>query len=138
MNVLSLRPIEEFAVDDDPRFRKDRPQRQRLSPPAMGEDEVGNEAGGRESARHHEDLFRSPAFGVKPARKGMSCRDIDRRELVPVDRYAFDGLRALRADCGQLERSRLSQLFRDISELSREIVVNEKDFHRRDGPVAGS
>ena len=71
--------------------------------PLVCEDEVGNEARCRERARRHEDLFRSPAFGVKSARKWMGCGNVDGRHVVPMDRYAVHCLRALRADGGELE-----------------------------------
>ena len=68
----------------------------------------------------------------------MGGRAIDLWDLIPVDCDAFDGLRALGADGGEFERVQLSQLLREISELSRKIVVNEEEFHESAAPVARS
>ena len=47
-----------------------------------------------------------------------------------MERNAFDRLRAFGADGGEFEAAHLLQRFREISELRREVVVNEKNFHR--------
>ena len=51
-----------------------------------------------------------------------------------MDRDAFDGLRAFGADGGEFERAQLSQRLDEISELSRKVVVNEEEFHRKRSP----
>lgn len=100
----------------------------------MGEDTIRTKARRRERARRHQHLVPSPAFGVEAAREGMRGREIDLWNLIPVDRDAFDGLRALGADGGEFERTHLSQFLRNISELSRKVVVDEEKFHRKRSP----
>src|SRR5271166_2035479 len=53
-----------------------------------------------------------------------------------MDRNALHRLRVLGADGGEFEAAHLMERFGEIAELRREVVVNEKHFHRRVCPNA--
>jgi hypothetical protein len=81
-------------------------------------------------------LFGAPAFRIKSAREGMCRRNVDRRNRVSMDHDSLDGLRAFSADGGEFETPHFLERLDDVLELSRKVVVNEKNLHRRRPPAS--
>src|SRR6185437_2643728 len=131
VNVLAFAAIEEFAIDDKSCLRKGGAQRQRFTPAAVCEDDIGNESRGCQRGRRHEDVFSAPAFCIKPAREWMRRRDVDRGSRVPQDCNSRRGLRAFGANSGEFEIADFLERLDHISELGRKVIVNEKDLHRQ-------
>ena len=48
-----------------------------------------------------------------------------------MKRDSLDDLRAFSADCCEFETAHLLERLDDVSELSRKVVVNEKNLHRQ-------